>query len=110
MAIPGEIGCPVRMGLFYRAERRGAHIHDRKTCYNELGCKCNNLHPINIDCGVTIIGINWIRGSKKAFVTILPTKMWEQFRRITKLDRYDIVAARSITKRDYQEIQKAKGA
>lgn len=26
--------------------------------------------------------------------------MWEQFRKITKFDRYDIVAAHSITKRD----------
>jgi hypothetical protein len=33
-------------------------------------------------------------------VTILPTKMWEQFRRITKFDRHDIVAAHTITKRD----------
>jgi hypothetical protein len=33
-------------------------------------------------------------------VTILPTKMWEQFRRITKFDRHDIVAAHCITKRD----------
>ena len=56
--------------------------------------------PININCGVTIIGINWITGNKKAFVTILPTKMWEQFRRITKFDRHDIVATHSITKRD----------
>jgi hypothetical protein len=29
-----------------------------------------------------------------------PTKMWEQFRKITKFDRHDIVAAHSITKRD----------
>ncbi len=59
------------------------YIHDKEICRNELGCKCNNLHPINIDhnTGITIIGINWIRGDKKAFVTILPTKMWEQFRR-----------------------------
>jgi intergrase/recombinase len=103
MAIPGEIGFTVRMGLFTGLrEEELYYIHDREICYNELGCKCNNLHPINIDCssGITIIGINWIRGNKKAFVTILPTKMWEQFRRITKFDRHDIVAAHSITKRD----------
>ena len=101
MGIPGEIGFTVRMGLFTGLrEEELYYIHDRETCYNELGCKCNNLHPININCGVTIIGINWIRGNKKAFVTILPTKMWEQFRRITKFDRHDIVAAHSITKRD----------
>jgi hypothetical protein len=103
MAIPGEIGFTVRMGLFTGLrEEELYYIHGREICYNELGCKCNNLHPINIDrsSGITIIGINWIRGNKKAFVTILPTKMWEQFRRLTKFDRHDIVAAHSITKRD----------
>lgn len=67
-----------------------------------LGSKCNNLHPINIDrsSGITIIGINWIRGNKKAYVTILPTQMWEQIQRITKFDRHDIVAAHNITKSD----------
>jgi hypothetical protein len=103
MAIPGEIGFTVRMGLFTGLrEEELYYIHDKEICRNELGCKCNNLHPINIDrnTGITIIGINWIRGNKKAFVTILPTKMWEQFRRITKFDRHDIVAAHSITKRD----------
>ncbi|MFY9871360.1 MAG: hypothetical protein WAK17_16720, partial [Candidatus Nitrosopolaris sp.] len=100
---PGEIGFTVRMGLFTGLrEEELYYIHDRETCNNELGCKCNNLHPINVDrsTGITIIGINWIRVNQKAFVTILPTKMWEQFRRITKLDRHDIVAAHSITKRD----------
>ena len=84
MAIPGEIGFTVRMGLFTGLrEEELYYIHDKEICCNELGCKCNNLHPINIDrnTGITIIGINWIRGNKKAFVTILPTKMWEQFRR-----------------------------
>jgi hypothetical protein len=42
-----------------------------------------------------------------AFVTILPTIMWNQFR---KFDRHDIMAAHSITKRDagvlYRELRK----
>jgi intergrase/recombinase len=93
MAIPGEIGFTVRMGLLTGLrEEKLYYIHDKEICCNELGCKCNT--------GITIIGINWIRGNIKAFVTILPTKMWEQFRRITKFDRHDIVAAHSITKRD----------
>jgi hypothetical protein len=64
MTIPGEIGFTVRMGLFTGLrEEELYYIHDRETCYNELGCKCNNLHPINIDgnTGITIIGINWRR-------------------------------------------------
>jgi len=86
LAIPGEIGFTVRMGLFTGLrEEELYYIHDKEICCNELGCKCNDLHPINIDnnTGITIIGINWIRGNKKAFVTIVPTKMWERFRRIT---------------------------
>jgi intergrase/recombinase len=96
MAITGEIGFTVRMGLFTGLrEEELYYIHDKEICFNEL-------HPINIDrnTGITIIGINWIRGNKKTFVTILPTKMWEQFRRIIKFDRHDIVAAHSMTKRD----------
>jgi intergrase/recombinase len=49
---------------------------------------------------MTIIGINWVRANKKTFVTILPTKMWEEFRTMPKFDRSDIVAAHTIAKRD----------
>jgi len=50
MVMPGEIGFTVRMGLFTGLkEEELYYIHDRETWYNELGCKCNNLHPINID-------------------------------------------------------------
>src|SRR5438874_477284 len=76
-------------------------FHDKEICRNEPGCKCNNIHPIEVDgLGITIVGINWIRGNKKVFVTILPTKAWEQFRELPKFDRHDIVAAHSMTKRD----------
>ncbi len=101
MSIPGEIGFTVRVGLFTGLrEEELYYIHDGEICANELGCKCKNLHPIKLDNGMTIIGINWVRGNKKAFVTILPTRMWQQFRTIIKFDRSDIMAAHNITKRD----------
>jgi hypothetical protein len=102
LAIPGEIGFTVKIGLFTGLrEEELYYVHDKQICKNELGCKCNNIHPIEVDnFGITIVGINWIRGNKKVFVTILPTKMWEQFRKLAKFDRHDIVAAHSITKRD----------
>jgi Archaeal phage integrase len=102
LAIPGEIGFTIKIGLFTGLrEEELYYIHDKGICNNELGCKCSNLHPIKIDnTNITIIGINWIRGNKKAFVTILPTDLWEQFRKLPKFDRHDIVAAHSITKRD----------
>lgn len=69
-------------------------------CKNELGCKCKNLHPIRMESGIVIIGINWVRANKKAFVTILPSGMWDEFRSIPKFDRSNIIAAHSIAKRD----------
>jgi hypothetical protein len=101
LSIPGEIGFIVGIGLFTGLrEEELYYIHDKEICNNELGCKCKNLHPINLDNGMTIIGINWVRANKKAFVTILPTKMWEEFRTMPKFDRSNIVAAHTIAKRD----------
>ena len=101
MSIPGEIGFIVRLGLFSGLrEEELYYIQDKDTCNNELGCKCKNLHPIRLDNRMTIIGINWVRANKKAFVTILPTRMWEEFRTMPKFDRSNIVAAHAITKRD----------
>lgn len=50
MSIPGEIGFTVRVGLFTGLrEEELYYIHDRELCDNELGCKCKNIHPINLD-------------------------------------------------------------
>ena len=101
MAIPGHIGFIVRVGLFTGLrEDELYYIYNKEICSNELGCKCNKLHVINLDNKMTIIGINWIRANKKAFVTILPTVIWKEFRNLPKFDRSDIIASHSITKRD----------
>jgi len=101
MAIPGHIGFIVRVGVFTGLrEEELYYIYNKEICNNELGCKCDNLHVINLDNKMTIIGINWIRANKKAFVTILPTMIWKDFRNLPKFDRSDIIAAHSITKRD----------
>jgi intergrase/recombinase len=101
MAIPGHIGFIVRVGLFTGLrEEELYYIYNKEICNNELGCKCDNLHVIHLDNKMTIIGINWIRANKKAFVTILPTMIWKDFRNLPKFDRSDIIAAHSITKRD----------
>lgn len=79
LAIAGEIGFTVRMGIFTGLrEEELYYIHDRNICKNELGCKCDDIHPVNMDNRISVIGINWIRGNKKAFVPILPTTMWRR--------------------------------
>lgn len=100
MAIPGHIGFIVRVGVFTGLrEEELYYIYNKEICDNELGCKCDKLHVINLDNKMTIIGINWIRANKKAFVTILPTSIWKDFRNLPRFDRSDIIAAHSITKR-----------
>jgi hypothetical protein len=46
-----------------------------------------------------VIVINWFRGHKKCYFTILPTIIWEQFRNIPNLTHIDIDIAHKLTKK-----------
>lgn len=46
-----------------------------------------------------MIVINWFRGHKKCYFTILPTIIWEQFRNIPNLTHIDIDIAHKLTKK-----------
>jgi hypothetical protein len=59
LSIPGEIGFVVRIGFLIGLREEELHyLHDKEIYNNELGFKCKNLHPINLDNGSTIIGTN----------------------------------------------------
>ena len=90
--IPGEIGFTVRVGLLSGLrEQELIYIKQREICDNGYGCDCNKLHIVSCENGMTIIAIGWIRGNKKALVTILPTKYWNRLRSLSKFDYHDIV-------------------
>jgi hypothetical protein len=81
MTIQGEIGLTVKIGLFTGLrEEEIIYIHKTEICGNLGGCDCNKLHIVNKSNGLTVVVINWFRGHKKSYFTILPTVIWEKFR------------------------------
>jgi intergrase/recombinase len=112
MTIQGDIGLTVKVGLFSGLrEDEIVYVHDKEICSNLGGCNCSNLHVIDkSNNGLTIIVINWFRGNKKSYFTIMPTLIWNQFRTISKFSYEDINIAHRITKRTadvrYLELRK----
>jgi len=57
------------------------------------------MHVVNKSNGLTVVVINWFRGHKKCYFTILPTAIWEQFRNISNFTDVDIDVAHKLTKK-----------
>jgi intergrase/recombinase len=100
MTIQGEIGLTVKIGLFTGLrEEEIIYIHKTEICGNLGGCDCNKLHIVNKSNGLTVVVINWFRGHKKSYFTILPTVIWEKFREVTTFNDVDIDVAHKLTKK-----------
>jgi intergrase/recombinase len=100
MAIPGEIGLTVKVGLFTGLrEDEIVYMHNKETCNSLGGCSCSKLHAITKSNGLTVVVINWFRGHKKCYFTILPSIIWEQFRAVTNFNHIDIDIAHKLTKK-----------
>jgi intergrase/recombinase len=100
MSIPGEIGLTIKVGLFSGLrEEEIIYLHNTGVCSNLGGCNCNSLHVINKSNGMTVVVVNWFRGHKKCYFTILPTTIWKQFRQVKAFDSVDIEVAHKLTKK-----------
>ncbi len=101
LAIQGDIGLTVKVGLFTGLrEEEIIYIHNTELCGNLGGCDCNKLHVVNKPNGLTVVVINWFRGHKKCYFTILPTVMWEKFSNIPNFNHVDIDIAHKLTKKN----------
>jgi intergrase/recombinase len=101
LAIQGDIGQTVKVGLFTGLrEDEIIYIHNKEICSNLGGCSCNKLHLVTKPNGLTVVVVNWFRGHKKCYFTILPTVMWEQFRNIPSFNHTDIDIAHKLTKKN----------
>ena len=60
----------------------------------------NKLHVVNKSNGLTVVVINWFRGHKKCYFTILPTTIWQQFRNVQNFTHIDIDIAHKLAKKD----------
>jgi intergrase/recombinase len=101
LAIQGDIGLAVKVGLFSGLrEDEIIYMHNKETCNNLGGCSCNNkLHAVTKLNGLTVVVINWFRGHKKCYFTILPTVIWERFRGLSNFNHVDIDIAHKLTKK-----------
>jgi intergrase/recombinase len=100
LKVEGEIGLTIRIGLFTGLrEDEIVYAHDMEICSNKGGCNCEKLHVVNKPNGLTIVLINWIRGHKKCYFTIVPTRLWEQFRNLLVFNDTDIDIAHKMTKK-----------
>jgi intergrase/recombinase len=101
LAIQGDIGQTVKVGLLTGLrEDEIIYIHNKELCSNLGGCSCNKLHAVTKPNGLTVVVINWFRGHKKCYFTILPTVMWEQFRNTPNFTHVDIDIAHKLTKKN----------
>ncbi|MDP9305127.1 MAG: hypothetical protein M3O68_02135, partial [Thermoproteota archaeon] len=84
LAIPEPYKLITTIGLISGLrEKELEYIQHKEICSNRVGtCDCEKLHIAEKD-GMTAILVMWKRGKKMCYYTLLPTIMWERFRRIT---------------------------
>src|SRR5215208_1821940 len=101
LAIQGDLGLTIKVGLFSGLrEDEIIFMHNKEICNNLGGCSCNNkLHVITKSNGLDVVAINWFRGHKKCYFTILPTTIWERFRGLSNFNHEDIDIAHKLTKK-----------
>lgn len=84
-----EFDVLIRFALF--SGLRGTEIeycHQTPLCKNLTHCVCTNLHVKDKKNGFSVIVVNRRFGQKYCYFTIVPTRVWEQFRQLKTVD-YD---------------------
>jgi intergrase/recombinase len=99
MAVQGDVGFTIKVGLYSGLrEDEIIYCYNMETCDNLGGCSCSKLHVVNKPNGMTVIVVNWFRGHKKCHFTIMPTKIWLQFRALHTFSQIDIETAHKVCK------------
>ena len=84
-----EFDILIKFALF--SGLRGTEIeycHQIPLCKNLTNCVCTNLHVKDKKNGFSVIVVNRRFGQKYCYFTIVPTRVWEQFRELKTVD-YD---------------------
>jgi hypothetical protein len=83
----GELSILIRFALFtgLRGEEI-SYVHQKPVCPKLAGCNCENLHVVNKSNGMSVVVINRNLGQKHCYFTIVPSKLWQEFRALSKAD------------------------
>ena len=87
LQLQGEIGLIVKFAMFSGLrEDELVYIYRKEICSNLGGCSCEKLHVFEKPNGISIILIQWHRGHKKCYFSIVPTTIWKLFRNLSFFD------------------------
>ena len=87
LQLQGEIGLIVKFAMFSGLrEDELVYIYRKEICPNLGGCSCEKLHVFEKPNGISIILIQWHRGHKKCYFSIVPTTIWKLFRSLSFFD------------------------
>ncbi|MDQ6723477.1 MAG: hypothetical protein M3Z01_04340, partial [Thermoproteota archaeon] len=80
----GDIGLIVKFGLFSGLrEDEMVYVYNKTLCNNLSGCTCERLHVLDKPNGTSIVLIQWYRGHKKCYFTIVPTEIFKAFKALS---------------------------
>ena len=87
LGISGEMGVLIKFALYtgLRGEE-AAYAHKMEICNKLFGCSCSKLHVIGKKNGCSVVIINRTVGQKHCYFTIIPTKLWLDFRGLPKVE------------------------
>ena len=103
LSIPGELGFVVRLGLFSGLrEEELIYVHKNRATLQTVQKRNGSL---------TIVILNRFEGRKKAYFTILPTPIWDQFKTLSAFSyEVNISSAHKLTKQaagiPYKQLRK----
>ena len=83
----GEIATIIRFGIFSGLrEDEMLYVYNKDICPDRSGCSCSKLHVIEKPNGVSVILIQWHRGHKKCYFTLVPTKVLKEFKSMDEFE------------------------
>jgi intergrase/recombinase len=99
LEISGDIGVLIKFSFFsgLRGEEI-TYVHETTICNSLVGCNCNNLHITHKENSVSIVVLNRIVGQKHSYFTLVPTRLWNEFRSLTKVTKEERKIAHIIIK------------
>lgn len=95
-AIPGDIGFIIKVALLSGLRQEELYyLYEKPICNVKVACECSKLHTATSENKrFTIIALNWFRGPKNAYFTILPTEVWEKFRSLPSFEKVHLDSAK----------------
>jgi intergrase/recombinase len=83
----GEISTIIQFGIFSGLrEDEMLYVYNKDTCPDRSGCSCSKLHVIEKSNGVSVVLIQWHRGHKKCYFTLVPTKVLKAFKSMDEFE------------------------